>query len=184
MSTPARAHRIGSFFLGSNYALTDTKLAHNFTTHEVDRGGITFGFMFPIVRQQFGLAYKGTVAFHGVTDIYYGSTPRPSDDIYYRNLDQYIASLNGLVVSRRFDTGDRWYVEPMIGVGVLVHIIYGNKGEGIAYGSFQTDISSLVMYEFDAIDVGGFFSINYVPFGGYGDPWDLAYLTFGVAVAR
>jgi hypothetical protein len=172
-----------TFFLSGNYALTDNRLSHNFTTHEVDAFGISFGLMLPITHHRFAISYKGAAAFHGVTDVEYGATPGPDDDRFYRNLDQYIGSLNGLVVSTRLDVSSSVYVEPMIGVGVLVHIIYGNHGEGIAYGSFQTELSALLMREMARVDVGGFFSVGYVPFGGYFDRMDMAYVTFGVALS-
>jgi hypothetical protein len=180
---PGSARGGGTFFLSGNYALTETHLAHNFTTHEVDDFGVSFGLMLPLTDHRFVVSYKGGVAFHGVTDLLYGNNPGPDDTRFYRNLDQYIASLNGLVIGTRVDLSDNVYVTPMIGIGVLVHIIYGNEGEGFAYGSFQTELSALLMREAQWADVGMFFSLGYVPLSGYLESADLKYTTFGVALS-
>lgn len=173
----------GSFLLGLDYALTESRLEHNFTTHEVDELGVSFGLILPITDNRFFVSYKGAATFHGVTDVIYGSNPSPDDDRFYRNLDQYIGSLNGLVVGTRIDVSRSLYVKPMLGVGVLVHIIYGNHGEGIAYGSYQTDLTVLTMYEFERLDLGGWVTLGYIPFSGYFDRADLGYLSLGLALA-
>jgi hypothetical protein len=180
----AKAHTTGTFFLTSSFGLGGRKLANSFTTHEVDKAGIGFGFILPITRQRFSISYKGAVAFHGVTDLEYGSNPGPDDAKYYRNLDQYIASLNGLTVGTRLPLSDSVYIEPMLGLGVLVNIIYGNHGEGIAYGSFQVDLSALAMYELAHFDVGAFLSLGYVPLDGYLEQSDGGYLNVGLALAK
>lgn len=180
----AHAHTVGTLFLASNIELTDTKLEHNFTTHDVDDVGISFGFILPITRHRFSLSYKASVAFHGVTDVFHASNPAPDDDKFYRNLDQYIGSVNGLTVGTKMRVSDSVYLEPMLGVSVLVHIIYGNRGEGIAYGSFQTDLTTLVMYELHRFDIGAMFNFAYVPWGGYFDAWNAAYVSVGLAVSK
>jgi hypothetical protein len=180
----AQAHTMGTLYLAGNIALTDTKLTHNFTTHEVDEVGIGFGFILPITRHRFALSYKGSVAFHGVTDIIHSSNPAPDDDKFYRNLDQYIGSANELTVGTKLRVSDSIYLEPLLGVGVLVHIIYGNQGEGIAYGSFQTDLTTLAMYEMHRFDIGAMVSFAYVPWGGYFDTWNSAYVSVGLAVSK
>ena len=136
----------------------------------------------PVTHQRFFLSYKGAAAFHGITDIYYGSNPGPDDTLYYRNLDQYIGSFNGLLLGTRFDIARSFYLEPMLGMGVLVHIVYGNGGEGIAYGSYETELSLLGMHAFEKLDLGGWLLLGWVPFGGYFDRWDVVFSSFGVAV--
>jgi hypothetical protein len=173
----------GTFFLGLDYAGAEAQLSHNFTTHELDDFGVCFGLILPITDDRVFISYKGAAAFHGVTDVIYGETPSPNDDLYYRNLDQYIGSLNELVIGTRFDLSRSLYVEPMLGVGVFVHIIYGNHREGIAYGSYQTDLTVLTMYEFGKIDLGTWFTFGYIPFSGYFDRADFKYLSFGLAIS-
>jgi hypothetical protein len=173
----------GSFLLGLNSALTETRLEHNFTTHEVDDLGVSLGLILPITDRRYFLSYKGAVAFHGVTDVIHGSSPSPDDDRFYRNLDQYIGSLNGIVIGTRFDVSRSLYVEPMFGLGVLVHIIYGNRGEGIAYGSYQADLTALAMYKFERVDLGAWLTLGYVPFSGYLERADFKYLSIGLALS-
>lgn len=173
----------GSFFLGANHALTETHLVHNFSDHKVDDLGVSFGLILPIMERRFFLSYKGSFAFHGLTDVIYGSNPSPDDGEFYRNLDQYIGALNGLVVGTRIDVSESMYLEPMLGVGVLVHVIYGNRGEGIAYGSYQADLSVLAMHEFETIDLGAWLSFGYVPYFGYLDQANFKYFSFGMALS-
>ena len=104
-----------SFVLGATYALTDSRLVHNFTTHKVDDMGVSFGLILPITDHRFSVLYKAGVSFHGVTDVFHESNPSPDDTRFYRNLDQYIGSLNGLALGTRIDLSPSLYLEPMPG---------------------------------------------------------------------
>lgn len=173
----------GTFFLALDHTLTDTQLSHSFTTHEVHETGISCGLILPIAEGRYFLSYKGAAAFHGVTDIIYGSAPGPDDEKYYRNLDQYIGSLHALVFGRRFGLSRSLYVEPMVGAGVLVNIIYGNHGEGLAYGSYAVDLTILTMYELKRVSLGALLTLDYIPLDGYGGKADISFLTFGIALS-
>ena len=173
----------GTFFVGLNHGLGDLNLDHNFTTHEVDQLGASLGLTLPLTDGKYFLSYRASASFHGVTDVIYGSNPSPDDERYYRNLDQYIGGFNGFAIGTRIDLSNSVYLEPMLGVGVFVHVIYGNRGEGIAFGSYQTDLSVLAMREFGGYDLGVWLSLGYIPVGGYGDRMDSGSLTFGVALS-
>jgi hypothetical protein len=180
----ASAQEIGSFFVNANYSLGDYYLHNNFTTHKVGDMGVSAGFILPVVVRTWGIHYKGAVAFHDVEDIEYGSDPSPDDEVYYRNLDQYVSSLNEFMVGRRFALGEDFYLHPMIGFGVLVHFIYGNDGEGLAYGSLQFDLMTQAMYRFEKFDLGVQFSFGYVPVDTYLESADVKYITLGAVIAR
>lgn len=175
---------IGSFFVSMNYNLSRNELQNNFTTYAVDDVGFSAGFMLPIYVRKLGLHYKGRVAFHGVEDVHFGQNPSPDDDEFYRNMGQYISSLNALMVGRRFAIGSSAYVHPLLGFGVLVHVIYGNHGEGIAYGSFEFDLSAQLMYRLAGVDVGVQGSFEYVPWDGYFESADVSYVTLGAVIAK
>lgn len=175
---------VGSFFVGANYTLGDYDLTHNFTTHEVGNLGIGVGFILPIVTKTYGFHYKGRVAFHGVEDVLYGSNPSPDDPTYYRNLDQYVSSLNEFMIGRRFNLGTKAYVHPFLGAGVLVHIIYGNHGEGLAWGSIEFDFTTQLMYRFGGVDLGVQGSFEYVPWDTYFGTANVSYMTVAVVVAK
>ena len=178
-----KAENSNTFFVGLDYALGEFQIQNSFTTHEVHSPGASFGLILPITDDRVFISYKGAATFHGVTDVIYGENPSPDDEWYYRNLDQYIGSFNGLFVGARFDLSRSLYVKPMLGVGVLVHIIYGNHREGIAYGSYQLDATVLAMYELGKVDIGTWFTFGYVPYGGYFERVDLEYLSFGLAIS-
>jgi hypothetical protein len=182
--TAAFGQEIGSLFVSANYSLGDYQLRNNFTTHRVDDLGISAGFIIPVVTRTYGLHYKGRVAFHGVEDIRYGSNPSPNDWKYYRNLDQYVSSLNEFLVGRRFDLGSNWYLHPLIGFGVLVNIIYGNHGEGLAYGSFEFDFTTQAMHRLKRFDVGVQVTFEYVPWDTYFGTANVRYITLGAVIAK
>ena len=184
MVASVRAQDIGSFFVSANRALTEVKLENNFTTHTVDDVGVGVGFLLPILRTRVGIQYKARLGYNNVTDDVYASFPSPDDSRFYRNLDYYLSALNELMVTMRFDLSKRLYVRPMLGAGVLVHIIYGNQGPGIAYGTFQFDVTTLWMYDMKSLDVGLILSLEHVPFDGYFDAADLTYATVGLVVSK
>jgi hypothetical protein len=136
------------------------------------------------VKRTYGLVYKGRVAVHGVEDLLHGDNPSPDDPTYYRNMSTYISSLNEIMVGRRFPLTESVYVRGLLGFGVLVNIIYGNQGEGIAQGSFQFDLSTQWMYRFEGFDLGAQISLEYVPWDGYFGKADVTYMTIGVAIAK
>jgi hypothetical protein len=175
---------IGSFFVGVNRGLNDLELQNNFTTYKVDDLGVSVGFILPVYVRTWGLHYKGRVAFHGVEDIHFGDNPSPDDERFYRNMGQYISSLNELMVGRRFDLGPRVYLHPLLGFGILVNIIYGNSGEGIAHGSFQFDLSTQIMYRLGGFDLGAQVSFEYVAWDGYFTPTHVRYVTLAAVIAK
>jgi hypothetical protein len=175
---------IGSFFVGVNRGLNDVELRNSFTEYKVDDLGVSVGFILPVYVRSWGLHYKGRVAFHGVEDLRYGDNPSPNDERFYRNMGQYISSLNEVMVGRRFDLGSKAYLHPLFGFGVLVNIIYGNHGEGIAHGSFQFDLSTQIMYRLDGFDLGAQVSFEYVTWDGYFAPANVRYVTLAAVIAR
>jgi hypothetical protein len=136
------------------------------------------------VKKTYGFHYKGRVSFHGVEDVLYGSDPSGDDDMYYRNLDQYVSSLNEFMVGRRFDLRDNLYIHPLLGFGVLVHIIYGNHGAGLAWGSLEFDLTTQLMYRLGSVDLGIQGSFEYVPWDTYFGKADVKYVNLGVVVAK
>jgi hypothetical protein len=183
-SADSGANEVGSFFVTANIGLGDYTLSNNFTTYEINDFGIAAGFTLPVVKSYYEMVYKGRVAVHGVEDLLYGDDPSPDDPTYYRNMSTYISSLNEIMVGRRFDLTQALYVRGLLGFGVLVNIIYGNQGPGIAHGSFQFDLTTQWMYRFDGFDLGAQVSLEYVPWDGYFAKADVAYMTIGVAIAR
>jgi hypothetical protein len=181
---PARAQDIGSVFVSANYGFTDNRLDNNFTTHTVDNVGAGFGFFLPVLRSRIGIQYKARVAYHSITDDQFADNPSPDDSRFYRNLDYYLSALNEVMVGMRVDLFRRAYVRPLLGAGVLVHVIYGNHGPGIAYGTFQFDLSTLWMYELKSFDAGILLSLEYVPFDGYFDSADLGYVSVGLVLSK
>jgi hypothetical protein len=175
---------IGSFFVGVNRGLNDLELQNNFTTYKVDDLGVSVGFVLAVYVRTWGLHYKGRVAFHGVEDLRFGADPSPDDERFYRNMGQYISSLNEVMVGRRFDLGSTAYVHPLLGFGVLVNIIYGNSGEGIAHGSFQFDLSTQIMYRLGGFDLGAQVSFEYVAWDGYFTPTNVRYVTLAAVIAK
>lgn len=178
------ANEIGSFFVTADYVFSDFELSNSFTTYRIDDLGVSAGFTLPIIKKKFGLHYKGRFAVHGVEDILHGEDPSPDDPVYYRNMNTYMASLNELMVGRNFDLGKDVYVHALFGFGVLVNIIYGNNGPGIAHGSFQFDLTTQWMYRLDSLDIGLQMSIEYVPWDGYFGRADASYMTIGAVIAR
>jgi hypothetical protein len=88
------------------------------------------------------------------------------------------------MVGRRFDLGSTAYVHPLLGFGVLVNIIYGNSGEGIAHGSFQFDLSTQIMYRLGGFDLGAQVSFEYVAWDGYFTLTNVRYVTLAAVIAK
>ena len=180
----ASAQDIGSFFVSANYIIGDFDLHHNFTTHRVDDVGISAGFMLTIIDRKYDFHYKGAVAFHGVEDLEYGNDPPLQNDKFYLNLDQYVGSVHELLVGRRFNLGEKVYLHPLLGAGVLVNIIYGNGGEGLAWCSVQLEFSTQAMYRLSSFDLGLQLSFATVPWDTYLQPAGGQYITLGAVIAK
>jgi hypothetical protein len=180
----ARAQDIGSFFISANYALKENRLTHSFTTHTVDDLGIALGFILPITGDKFDLSYKGRIGVNGVKDVYFSDTPSEYDARYYRNLDHYLSGLNEILVGTHVDLSQRFYMRPQVGLGFLFEVIYGNGRQGIAYGTFQFDLSTQVMYSFRVFDVGLLLTYEHRPLDGYFNSIDQRYFTIGAVISK
>ncbi|UCG53362.1 MAG: hypothetical protein JSW58_07360 [Candidatus Latescibacterota bacterium] len=181
---PVNAERTRGLFVGVNHVIGDVTLSHNFTTHRLDDTGFTLGLLVPIHVSKVNVYFKGQLFVHDIEDINYASDPSPSDAAYYRNLDIYMGGANGLMVGTRLDLANSFYVQPLVGFGVLVNVIYGNEGEGIAYGSFGIDLSTQLMYKLKHIDTGLQLTLQLVPWDGYFNSADQKTVNLSFLVLR
>ncbi len=180
----AGAERTGALFIGVNHYLGDGLFAHNFTTHELDDNGVTIGFLLPINVSGLGLYFKGQLFYHDVEDVGPASSPPGQDDRYYRHLDIYMGGVNELAIGKRIDLSDSFFVEPLVGFGVLVNVIYGNGGEGIAWGAFGIDFSGRIMYAMRGMNLGLQYSFQLVPWDGYFNSADGKTMNLSLVVSR
>jgi hypothetical protein len=174
----------GSVYVGLNNALAEILLSNSSTTYRVADQGLIFGFMLPIKMSPLDLHYNTRVGLNHVTDILYSSRPSPDDWWYYRNMGHYVSVLNEVLVGRRIDLSGRVYLEPMIGVGFLLHLLYGSTGPGFAYGTFEIGLSAKAMYVLKHIEVGTMLSFQYVPYDGYLSAQGNQYVSAAVVISK
>ncbi|UCH82666.1 MAG: hypothetical protein JSW50_09280 [Candidatus Latescibacterota bacterium] len=172
-----------AFFAGVNHYLGEGRFSHNFTTHQLSENGLTIGFLLPI-NVPIDLYFKGQLYVHDVEDV--GSTTGsfPEDDLYYRNLDIYMGGANEVAIGKKIGLGESFFVEPLIGFGVLVNVIYGNGGEGIAWGAFGIDFSARGMYTMTHLNLGLQVSLQLIPWDGYFNPADGKTVNVTAVVSR
>ena len=180
---PPRPERTVAFFVGVNHFVGEALFTHNFTTHRLDDTGVTVGFLLPI-NVPVDLYFKGQLFIHDVVDV--GAEPAPAwaEDTYYRNLDIYMGGVNEVAIGKRIILNDSFFIEPLIGFGVLVNVIYGNGGEGIAWGAFGFDFSARGMYTMTHLNIGLQLAFEVIPWDGYFNTADGKAVNLSLVVSK
>jgi hypothetical protein len=95
-----------------------------------------------------------------------------------------MGGVNELAIGKRIPVGSSFFVEPLIGFGVLVNVIYGNGGEGIAWGSFGFDFSVRGMYAMSHVNLGLQLSFEVIPWDGYFETADGKTVNLSLVISK